>query len=89
MDQRQQRTTPHLTVIRVPTRVPHLIPTLVPVLGSLARWAERSQRRACHNALVASTSLAAGRRERDEVSAYVETALAGRAQGALVTRTSG
>lgn len=37
----------------------------------LRRWAERSQRHACDNALVASRSLAGDRRERDEVATYL------------------
>lgn len=42
----------------------------------LAGWPERSQQRARHNAMVASTALAQARRERDEVEAYVAGALA-------------
>lgn len=42
------------------------------------RWAERSQQRACRNAMVASTALAQARLERDEVEAYVAGALASR-----------
>lgn len=44
----------------------------------LARWAEESQRQACRNAMVASTALAAGRRERDEVRELVEHLLSSR-----------
>ena len=48
-----------------------------PMLRPLTRWAEQSQRHACRNAMVASTALTAGRRERDEVQEFIETALAG------------
>ncbi len=54
-----------------------------PVLRPLSRWAqglaEHSQRHACRNAMVASTALAANRREREEVQLYVEDMLARRA----------
>ncbi|MDQ6688448.1 MAG: hypothetical protein M3Z50_12715 [Actinomycetota bacterium] len=33
-------------------------------------WAERSQQVACHNAMVASTALAASTHEREEVARY-------------------
>jgi hypothetical protein len=49
-----------------------------PMLWPLNRWAEHSQQRACRNAMVASTALTAGRRERDEVQEFVEAALARR-----------
>ena len=49
-----------------------------PMLRPLTRWAEQSQRQACRNAMVASTALTAGRRERDEVQEFVEAALARR-----------
>jgi hypothetical protein len=49
---------------------------LDPMLRPLSRWAEHSQRQACRNAMVASTALTAGRRERDEVQEFVEAALA-------------
>lgn len=49
-----------------------------PMLRPLARWAEQSQRQACRNAMVASTALTAGRRERDEVQEFVEAILARR-----------
>ncbi len=49
-----------------------------PMLRPLTRWAEQSQQRACRNAMVASTALTAGRRERDEVQEFVETTLARR-----------
>ena len=49
-----------------------------PMLRPLTRWAEQSQQQACRNAMVASTALAAGRRERDEVQEFVEAALARR-----------
>ncbi len=43
-----------------------------PLFQPLTRWAENSQRNACRNAMVASTALAAGRRERDETAEYVD-----------------
>jgi len=49
-----------------------------PMFRPLTRWAEESQRTACRNAMVASTALTAGRRERDEVQEYVEITLARR-----------
>ena len=49
-----------------------------PMLRPLTLWAEQSQRRACRNAMVASTALTAGRRERDEVQEFVVAALAHR-----------
>ncbi len=49
-----------------------------PMLRPLSFWAQQSQRRACRNAMVASTALTAGRRERDEVQEYVVAALAHR-----------
>ena len=49
-----------------------------PMIRPLTRWAEQSQQRACRNAMVASTALTAGRRERDEVQEFVEAALARR-----------
>ena len=49
-----------------------------PVLRPVTAWAEQSQRRACRNAMVASTALTAGRRERDEVQEFVEAILARR-----------
>ena len=51
---------------------------IVPMLLPLALWAEQSQRRACRNAMDASTMLAAGRRERDEIQEFVVDALASR-----------
>jgi len=53
-----------------------------PMLRPLTRWAEQSQRRACRNAMVASTALTTGRRERDEVEEFVQAALARRRPGA-------
>lgn len=44
----------------------------------LTGWPERSQQRARHNAMVASTALTQARRERDEIDAYVAGALARR-----------
>lgn len=49
-----------------------------PILGPVSRWAEQSQQRACRNAMVASTSISAVRRERDEVQDYVAVTLARR-----------
>ncbi len=49
-----------------------------PMLRPLTRWAEHSQRHACRNAMVASTALAAGRRERAEVEEFVADTLARR-----------
>ncbi|MCW2761383.1 MAG: hypothetical protein JWR85_1584 [Marmoricola sp.] len=49
-----------------------------PMMRPLTRWAEHSQRQACRNAMVASTALTAGRRERDEVQDYVEAVLSRR-----------
>lgn len=49
-----------------------------PVLRPLKRWAEHSQQRACRNAMIASTTISAGRRERDEVQQYVDDVLAHR-----------
>jgi hypothetical protein len=46
-----------------------------PMIRPLARWAEQSQRQACRNAMVASTALTQGRRERDEVREFVEATL--------------
>ncbi len=54
------------------------VPRLHPPRSPLAGWAERSQQRACRNAMAASTALAEHRRERDEVAAYVETVIAHR-----------
>jgi hypothetical protein len=53
-----------------------------PMLLPLTRWAENSQRNACRNAMVASTALAAGRRERDETQEFVTSELARRARRA-------
>jgi hypothetical protein len=53
-----------------------------PMLWPLTRWAENSQRQACRNAMVASTDLAAGRRERDEVQEFVDTLIARRTRRA-------
>ena len=44
-----------------------------PMLRPLTRWAEPSQQQACRNAMVASTALAAGRRERDEAQQFIDT----------------
>ena len=53
-----------------------------PFLRPLTRWAEGSQRTACRNAMVASTVLAEGRRERDETQEFVDDALARRSRRA-------
>ena len=53
-----------------------------PLLLPLTRWAEISQRQACRNAMVASTALAAGRRERDETQEFIDSVLARRARRA-------
>jgi hypothetical protein len=53
-----------------------------PLFTPLQRWAEHSQRQACRNAMVASTALAAGRRERDETQEFVDSVLARRARRA-------
>jgi hypothetical protein len=53
-----------------------------PLLLPLTRWAENSQRQACRNAMVASTVLAASRRERDETQEFVDSVLARRARRA-------
>ena len=57
-------------------------PMLWPVLRPLTRWAENSQRQARRNAMVASTNLAAGRRERDEAQEFIDTLIARRARRA-------
>lgn len=59
---------------------------LDPVLWPLTRWAEHSQRTACRNAMVASTALAARRRELDETQDFVREVIA-RRSGHPVTRT--
>jgi hypothetical protein len=55
-----------------------MIHLIDPMFRPLARWAEQSQRQACRNAMVASTALTQGRRERDEVREFVEAVLARR-----------
>ena len=52
-----------------------------PMLRPLSRIAEHSQRLACRNAMVASTALAASRREREEAQRFIETMLAHRRSG--------
>ena len=54
---------------------------LDPVLWPLTRWAEHSQRTACRNAMVASTALAARRREHDEAQDFVREVIARRSGG--------
>ena len=56
---------------------------LWPLARPLTRWAEHSQSTACRNAMVASTALAARRRERDEVQEFVEALLAQRGARAI------
>ena len=53
-----------------------------PLFLPLQRWAQNSQRQACRNAMVATTALAAGRRERDETQEFVDSVLARRARRA-------
>lgn len=53
---------------------------LGPLFRPISRWAETSQRTACRNAMLASTALAAGRRERDETQEFVDSVLASRAR---------
>jgi hypothetical protein len=53
-----------------------------PLFLPLTRWAENSQRTACRNAIVATTALAAHRRERDETREFVDSVLAQRARRA-------
>jgi hypothetical protein len=59
-----------------------------PLFRPLTRWAENSQRAACRNAMVASTALAAGRRERDETQEFVHSTLARRAHRAGAAASS-
>ena len=59
-----------------------LWPVTAPIAGPLAQWAERSQQHACRNAMVASTAISAGRRERVEAQEYVDTLLTHRARRA-------
>ena len=49
-----------------------------PMFRPLTRLAEHSQRQACRNAMVASTALTAGLRERSEVQEFVEAVIAHR-----------
>ena len=62
-----------------------------PMLRPLSRWAqglsEHSQQKACRNAMVASTALAASRQEREEVQLFVEDMLARRAHVADAAST--
>jgi hypothetical protein len=53
----------------------HLV---APWTTPIALWARHSQRRACHNAMAASTELSDARRERAEVEEYVVGTLAQR-----------
>ncbi|MDQ6934419.1 MAG: hypothetical protein M3130_03890 [Actinomycetota bacterium] len=54
----------------------------------VSAWAERSQRGACHNAMVASTALAASMHEREEVARYLD-AVAARTSGATLSLSVG
>lgn len=56
---------------------------VAPVLRPLTRWAEHAQRQGCRNAMVASTDLAARRREREEVQEFVDELLARRGSRAV------
>jgi hypothetical protein len=67
-----------MTNLLEPTIRPIIRPLTRPLTRPLKRWAEASQRQACRNAMVASTALTAGRRERDEVQDFVEAVLARR-----------
>jgi hypothetical protein len=59
----------------------HLVTQVLwPVRRPLSHWAENSQRHACRNAMVASTAIAATRRERDEVQEFVDTLIARRSR---------
>jgi len=66
-------------------------PMLRPLTRCAQWWprvlAERSQRQACRNAMVASTALAANRQEREEVRLFVENMLARRAPVTEVAAT--
>jgi hypothetical protein len=61
----------------------HLVTQMLwPVTRPLAQWADASQRQACRNAMVASTAVTAGRRERDEVQEFIESLHARRSRRA-------
>lgn len=61
----------------------HLVTQMLwPVSRPLTQWAEHSQRHACRNAMVASTAIAATRRERDEAQEFVELLIAHRSRRA-------
>jgi hypothetical protein len=61
----------------------HLVSHLMwPVARPLTQWAEGSQRKACRNAMVASTAIAATRQESAETQEYVATLIARRARRA-------
>ena len=63
-----------------------MIQMLEPMIRPVTLWAERSQRGACRNAMVASTALAERRRERDEVTEYLDRALARRGRASQTHR---
>jgi len=68
----------------------HVIESMLRPLSRLAQgwaqgWAENSQQKACRNAMVASTALAASRQEREEVQLFVEDVLARRADAAAAS----
>jgi hypothetical protein len=52
-----------------------MIQMLEPMIRPVTLWAERSQRGACRNAMVATTALAERRRDHLEVAAYLDRAL--------------
>lgn len=73
--------TPPLPNVGVTDHREPLVNLLDPVLWPLTRWAEHSQRTACRNAMVASTALAARRRELDETQDFVREVVARRSAG--------
>jgi hypothetical protein len=59
----------------------HLVTQVLwPVSRPLSHWAENSQRHARRNAMVASTAIAATRRERAEVQEFVDILIARRSR---------
>ena len=66
----------------------HVIEPMLRPLSRWARgWAAHSQQKACRNAMVASTALAASRQEREEVQLFIEDMLARRAHATDVAAT--
>ena len=51
---------------------PGITHVAAPIVRPLLWWAQESQRRACRNAMVASTALAERRHERRDVEEYLE-----------------